>query len=210
MLLAIAGAGPVAQAFGKALRESGFEIACVASRDLDHARVAATFIGTIAVPYREIASRASHALIAVSDRAITPVAEEIARNGGKLQTALHTCGSYGPEALAPLAASGVSRGAIHPFQTIRDATQGAAALKSAAFSICGDQIALSFAETIASALSGNILRIEPEGRPLYHAAAVMASNYIAAIMDSAENLMRLAGVSNEHARRALAPLARTG
>ncbi|MGH9558161.1 MAG: DUF2520 domain-containing protein, partial [Bryobacteraceae bacterium] len=42
----------------------------------------------------------------------------------------------------------------------------------------------------------------------YHAAAVMASNYIAAVLDSAEQLMLLAGVPKANALRALAPLAR--
>jgi predicted short-subunit dehydrogenase-like oxidoreductase (DUF2520 family) len=147
--------------------------------------------------------------VAVSDRAIAPVAEELARKNGRLRVALHTCGSYGSEALAPLNAVGVSCGGIHPLQTIRDASQDAAALRGVAFAVSGDSQALSWAEGIATALGGQVLHIRADARHLYHAAAVMASNYIAALMDSAEQLMLLAGVPKEDTLRALAPLART-
>jgi predicted short-subunit dehydrogenase-like oxidoreductase (DUF2520 family) len=209
--IAIAGAGPVAQAFGRALEERGIRIACAASRDPSHARAAAAFIGggCLAVPYRDIPLHASHVLIAVSDRAIEPVAEELASANGRLRVALHTCGGYGPEVLAPLDAAGVSCGGIHPLRSIHDAGQGAAALPGSAFAVCGDSQALSWAARIATALGGQILHIEPGARHLYHAAAVMASNYIAALLDSAEELMSLAGVPRVDARRALAPLART-
>jgi len=209
--VAIAGAGPVAQAFGRALQECGIGIGCIASRNLSHAKAAAVFIGgsAHAVPYRDIPLHASHVLVAVSDRAIAPVAEELASGNGRIRVALHTCGSHGPEVLAPLQAVGVSCGSIHPLQTIRDASRGAAALRSAAFSVSGDSHALDWAEEIATTLGGQVLHIKPGDRHLYHAAAVMASNYIAALLDSAEQLMLLAGVPKEDALRALAPLART-
>lgn len=208
--IAIAGAGPVAQALGKALQDCGFGIACVASRDLNHAKAAADFIGgdAHAVPYRDIPFHASHVLLAVADRAILPVAEELASSNGNLRVALHTCGNYGAEVLTPLTKVGVSCGGIHPLQTIRNPTQGAIALRSAAFAVSGDAEAIHWAEELATALSGHILHIRPDARPLYHAAAVMASNYIAALMDSAEQLMLAAGVPKQDALRALAPLAK--
>lgn len=207
--IGIAGSGPVAQAFGRALIERGVAIECIASRDIGHAESAAKSLvdGVKAVSYRDLASYATHIIIAVSDRAITPVAEELASAAGKLRVALHTCGSYGPEVLAPLSVAGVSRGAIHPLQTIRDA-KGANGLRNAAFAISGDSAALGWAEEIATLLGGTTLRIKPDGRHFYHAAAVMGSNYIAALLDSAEQLMIIAGVPKRDALRALGPLAR--
>ena len=208
--VAIAGAGPVAQAFGRALCDSGTAIAWIASRNLTHARSAAEFISatTLVIPYAELASHASHVLIAVSDGAIEPVARELARSKGKLRVALHTCGSYGREVLRPLAETGVACGAIHPLQTIQEPARGAAALRMAAFSVSGDPPALEWAEQIAATLSGRSLHIRGEARTLYHAAAVMASNYIAAVLHGAEELMLRAGVPESDALHALAPLAR--
>jgi predicted short-subunit dehydrogenase-like oxidoreductase (DUF2520 family) len=209
--IAIAGAGPVAQAFGKALRGCGIRIACVASRDLSHAKAAAAAIGgnPVVVPYSEVVLYASHALVAVADRAITPVAQELANGDGVLRVALHTCGNYGPEVLAPLRARGTSCGGIHPLQTIRHGSRGADVLEGCAFAVSGDPDACSWAEQIATALNGQVLRIRPEFRPLYHAAAVLTSNYVAALLDSAERLMVCAGVGKDDALRALGPLART-
>ena len=209
--VAIAGAGPVAQALGRAMQECGIGIGCIASRNLDHAKAAAVLIGggVLAVRYGDIPSMASHVILAVSDRAIVPVAEELASGNGRLRVALHTCGSYGPELLAPLNAVGVSCGGIHPLQTVRDASHGAAALRTSAFAVSGDVDALRWAEELATELSGRVLHIRPDARHLYHAAAVMASNYIAALLDAAGQLMLLAGVPKEDALRALAPLVRT-
>jgi predicted short-subunit dehydrogenase-like oxidoreductase (DUF2520 family) len=207
----IAGAGPVAQAFGIALQDCGIPIDCIASRNLQHAKVAAKRLGDSvrAVIYPDLSLRVSHVIIAVTDQAITPVAKLLASPNAKLGIALHTCGTYGPELLNPLNAIGVSCGTIHPLQTIQDATHGAAALRDAPFAVSGAPDAVTWAEAIAAALSGHIVHIHPAGRPFYHAAAVMASNYMAALLDSAEQLMVLAGVPKTDAIHALAPIART-
>lgn len=209
--IAIAGAGPVALALGRALTERGTLVACVASRNPEHAEQAARFIGggARALAYAAIPEHATHVLIAVSDRGIAPVAASLAGVPGRLQVALHTCGSYGPELLAPLASAGVACGGLHPLQTLRDGAQGAAALPGSAFAVCGDALALAWAEAIVATLSGRVLHIAPDARQLYHAAAVMASNYLAVVLDCAEQLMRLAGVPPADALGALAPLART-
>jgi predicted short-subunit dehydrogenase-like oxidoreductase (DUF2520 family) len=57
-------------------------------------------------------------------------------------------------------------------------------------------------------LEGKPLLIAAGKRPLYHAAAVMASNYVVALIDSAVILMEEAGVEPELALRALGPLLR--
>ena len=116
----IAGAGPVAQAFGIALQDCGIPIDCIASRNLQHAKAAAKRLGDSvrAVIYPDLSLRVSHVIIAVTDQAITPVAELLASPNAKLGIALHTCGTYGPELLNPLNAIGVSCGTIHPLQTL--------------------------------------------------------------------------------------------
>jgi len=198
----------VAQALGRLLHARGEPIAFVASRNLEHARTAAAFIGpgVEALSYSEIAKRARRILIAVPDSALEAVAAMLALESGIV---LHTCGAQGPEALRSLAERGVSCGAIHPLQTISDPESGAAALDGAAFAISGDAPALAWAERIARAANGRILRIPAGRRPLYHAAAVLASNSITALLSAAQGLLIAAEVDPEEALRALGPLART-
>jgi predicted short-subunit dehydrogenase-like oxidoreductase (DUF2520 family) len=204
--IGIAGAGRVAQALGRLLAAQGEPVAVIASRSIEHARVAAAFIGpgVRAVSYPELAQNAGRILIAVSDSAIESVASALDMQSGVV---LHTCGNCGPEALRALGVA-VFRGAIHPLQTISDPGTGAAALHGAAFAISGDAPAVAWAEQIARAANGRILRISDERRPLYHAAAVMASNYITALLSAAQTLLIAADVNPDDALAALGPIAR--
>jgi len=122
--------------------------------------------------------------------------------------ALHTCGTQGPDALAALATRGVACGVLHPLQTIATPEQGVSALKGASFGICGDREAVEWARRIVELLDGEVLEIQPESQPLYHAAAVMASNYVVGLLDASLMLMREAGIERGQALRAIAPLVR--
>jgi predicted short-subunit dehydrogenase-like oxidoreductase (DUF2520 family) len=63
------------------------------------------------------------------------------------------------------------------------------------------------AERLVEGLGGRILRIAPGGKPLYHAAAVFASNYLVALLSVAERLLAEAGAGGEEGHEALAALA---
>ena len=99
-----------------------------------------------------------------------------------------------------------------PHQTVSTPEQGVADLPGSYFGITGDSFgvtgsdaALDWALDICNALQGHPLVIPAERRSLYHAAAVMASNYIVAIIDAAAALLVEAGVEPDRALPALAP-----
>jgi predicted short-subunit dehydrogenase-like oxidoreductase (DUF2520 family) len=206
--IGIAGAGRIGQALGRLLRERGEPVVAVASRNPDRAAVAAAFIGggVGAATYAQLPDRAGRILIAVSDDAVTPVAGILAASGMHRGAALHTSGVRGAEALAPLAARGVSCGALHPLQTVATREQGLQALPGVAFAITGEGPAVVWAERIVRLVGGQALRIGAGQRPLYHAAAVMASNYVVGLIDAAVALMAAAGVQEDAALAALQPL----
>ena len=208
--IGIAGAGRLGQALGRLLRERGEPVVAIASRDLAHARAGAAFIvGVEAVSYTELPARASRVLICVADDAITPVAHILADAGMRTGAALHTCGALSAEALAPLSEAGVSRGTLHPLQTIPTPERGLEALLGISFAIDGGGPAVAWAERIAKLLGGHVLRIAPEARAIYHAAAVLAGNGAIGLLDAAVILMSSAGVEEKDALRALGPLVRT-
>jgi predicted short-subunit dehydrogenase-like oxidoreductase (DUF2520 family) len=201
----------MAQALGKLLREEGFPVVCIASRTMTHAEAAAAFIGPEIRPvsYSGLIPLASRILMAVPDSAISDVSDMIARAGITGGIALHTCGTLGPEALSGLMERGVACGTLHPLQTVADAQQGVHSLRGCAFAIDGDEQAIDWATHIVTCLRGEVLRIPQDRRPLYHAAAVMASNYVVGLMHAAQQLMNMAGVDEKTALRALAPLLRS-
>lgn len=209
--IAIVGSGRVARALGRVLGEAGAEVRAIASRDLSHARAAALFIGGAkieAVQFSAIPRHASRVLIAVNDAAVSEVAERLAQ-AGFAGIALHTAGSQGPGALAPLAARGVATGVLHPLQTFPTPEQGAAALPGSYFAVSGDAAAVAWGKQLIDIARGHTLSIAPERWPLYHAAAVMASNYQVTLFDAALEILEQAGVPRPEGLAALAPIARS-
>ena len=96
--LAIVGAGRVGRALGRRLRELGWKIGAVVTRNESSARRAVRFIGA-GTPLPSISRRIVQStciLIATPDSAIASVAEELARVGGeelKGHVILHTSGA---------------------------------------------------------------------------------------------------------------------
>ena len=209
--IGIAGTGRVAQALGRLLRESGQPVVSVGGRSAAHARAAAEFVGNSVtpLPFSELSRHASRLIVAVPDSVITEVAAAIASTGSGEGVALHTSGTVGPEALNPLKLRGFACATFHPLQTIADPAEGVAALRGIAFATCGDEPAMAWAEQIAHLVNGFVIHVRAERLPLYHAAAVMASNYLVGLTSAAQTLMERAGVEKEMSLRALAPLART-
>jgi len=204
----IVGAGRMAQALGRLLREHGDVPVVIASRSKKSAETAAAWIGAAPVSLEEITKQTKRLLIAVSDDGLPEVASKLAGLGLQGATVLHTCGSQGPETLSELSKAGNSVGVLHPLQTIPTAVEGVAALPGSAFAVAGDAEAVSWAEELVELLDGKCLRIESRRWPLYHAAAVMACNYQATLVDAALELLEQAGLSRTAALSAIAPLVR--
>ncbi len=200
--IGIVGAGRVGRALG-ALLGRRHEIWIASPRS---AARAAAFIGGGARPAAvgELAERCSHVIVAVPDAAIGAAAAEL--SGGRVATALHTCGSLGPSALAPLPQQGVSCATFHPLQTFASPARAVERLPGCAFGICGTGAALAWALELCAELSGAPLVVAEENLALYHAAAVVAGNYAVGLVDVAVMLMEQAGMERESALQALAPL----
>ncbi len=196
--IAIAGAGRVAQALGRLLADRGEPVAAIGGRNPERTAAAAAFLGHGVRPLTITAlpAAAARILIAVSDAAIPEVARLLAGAGMRSGAALHTCGVMGAEALAPLAEAGVCCGAIHPLQTFATPEDGLLALPGSAFAIDGGPAALAWARRIAQIAGGEAICIPASARALYHAASVMASNYVAALLDAAAILMKEAGAQS--------------
>ena len=139
-------------------------------------------------------------VLAVSDHAITPVSAILARDSPGVPV-LHASGATEVAALEPLARAGCPVGGLHPLA----AATSPEALRGVWWGVEGDGPARQLATRIVAAADGRVLEIPAGARPLYHAAAVLASNALVALLGTAERVMARAGVEN--ARPALAALA---
>lgn len=205
--LGLVGTGRVAGALALCLRERGVRVVAVAGQSPEAVAVIAEMAGgSAACRIADIASLASHLVVAVKDDAIESVAGELQRATAAPKVAIHTSGATGPDALQPLLARGTAIGVLHPLQTIPDAKTGAAALPGSSWAYAGDSEAERCALELIDILGGQPLRIRRERWLFYHAAAVLASNYQVALVDAALELMEGAGVSHHQALHALTPL----
>ncbi|MCL6650666.1 MAG: DUF2520 domain-containing protein [Chloroflexi bacterium] len=199
----------MAQALGRLLLQRGQPVLLVAGRSPERAAAAAAFIGPSVEPVtlEALAARATHIVVAVSDSAVREVAERLVAAGTRARVVLHTAGSLGAEALGVLSASGVSTGMLHPLQTVPTPEFGVAVLPGSFFAVEASGDALSWARHIVALLDGRLLTIEAGKHALYHAAAVLASNGVTALLDAAIRAATGAGICEADARASFSSLA---
>ena len=150
-------------------------------------------------------------LLAVRDDALGPLVESLARSGavGRGHVVLHLSGALSCAVLAPLAEVGAATGSMHPLMTVsQEPARAAKHFRGAAFVLEGALEAVAAADGLVCRLGGVPLTIAPEAKPLYHAGAVFASNYVVTMVAVALRLLESAGLAREAALAALLPLAR--
>lgn len=176
--LGILGGGRAAWAFGSAWRRIGWPVAGVWLREESTSRLPEL----LAVPRREIDELdADLLLVAVSDRAIAEVAARIPENRAIV---FHASG-------AMLSVRGGF--SLHPLRSLPPVGQPSDLADTL---LVFEGAHRDIAENVTSAIGARFAEVAPEAKALYHAAAVFGSNYVAAVLDVAERLMREAGVAN--------------
>lgn len=187
----IIGPGRAGTSLGLALSRAGWEVLPTLGRD-DDVRAAAQ--GTDLV------------LIATPDHAIAEVAHAVVPN--ERAVVAHLSGSAG---LNPLSAHR-RRAVLHPLVALPDPERGAERLVGAWFGLAEDGDPL-VAEAVAS-LRGRIVHVPETGWARYHAAAVIASNHLVALLGQAERVAASVGAPIEAfldlARGSLADVAELG
>ena len=149
-------------------------------------------------------------ILAVPDSALREVAYDLSMTGPAPPgcAVFHLSGALSTEVLAPLHALGYACGSLHPLQAVADPFLAPDRLIGAAFALAGEPAAVAAGRRLVDALGGQPLVIPPQFRPIYHASAVVASNYFIALIAFAVRLMAEAGVQEEQAVPALLPLIR--
>lgn len=149
-------------------------------------------------------------ILAVPDDVLHDVANQVARDGATPSpcVALHLSGALSTDVLTPLHTAGFTVGSLHPLQTVADPWSGTERLRGCAYAIAGEPGALTVARGIVAALEGRPLVIPPALRPLYHAAAVFASNYVLVAAATVARTLAEAGITEQDAVAAALPLMR--
>ena len=206
------GSGVLGTALGVILHRHGAIIEAVTGRDAGRVATAAARIGCRpAQGVVDAVRTASWVLIAVPDDGIAQVAEVIATAWkDHLPTGaavIHVCGTLGTHALHATAAVGAATGVCHPIQSLMNLEAALEWLPRSCFGISGQGLGLQAARQIATHVSGTFVEVDDAHRPIYHAAACVASNYLTVLLEAAGGLLvEGAGLSFHEALQALGPL----
>ena len=165
----IVGLGRAGQSFARALEEAGWPTPTRFARGAE--------IGAIG-------AGADLVIVATPDAAIADVAGAIEARPDVVVA--HLAGSLGLDVLG----DHPRRASLHPLVALPDDVTGAARLKGAWFAVSGDPLA----REIVVALGGRSFTVDDGNRARYHAAAVVASNHLVALLGQAERIGAPAGV----------------
>jgi predicted short-subunit dehydrogenase-like oxidoreductase (DUF2520 family) len=208
--VAIVGCGTVGTALGGLLSAAGYPIIGVSTLRADTARKAADRLGAkrfSLLPW-EITPEAEVVFITTPDDAIEPTCRAIAQKRGfaKNRIVLHCSGALASSVLAPARTCGAFVASLHPLQSFASVEQAERLVPGSYCTVEGDGPALPVARRIVEDVGGRLLEITPEGKTLYHAAAVVASNYLVTLVHLALTLNHLAGIPPGVSFTALRPL----
>ena len=191
----IVGAGAVGTALGLAISRAGWPVTAVASRDAGH-RDRFTGLVPTARAFIEpgtVIDEAELVILAVPDDAIGAVVEPLRLFSG--QTMVHTSGLLGAQVLSPALAAGSHIGAFHPLVSFTsDVERSVAGLSGATIALEGDDAIIGLLADLAEAIGGVAVRLPPGTKPAYHAAAVLASGGLVALLDAIVTLGAAAGL----------------
>jgi predicted short-subunit dehydrogenase-like oxidoreductase (DUF2520 family) len=195
--LALVGPGRAGTTLALALLDYGWTVSAVAGRAPDAASTAAAAmcLDTRASLVSEAGYGAGLVIVATPDRAIEQAATTVAPSLEPDALVIHLAGSRGLDALAGLkdARPDVRIGALHPLQSFPSATSGVERIDGAWAAVAGD----AQTKDIAIELGLRPFELADADRPRYHAAAVVASNHVVALLGQVERLANSAGVPFE-------------
>ena len=126
-------------------------------------------------------------VMATPDGAIAEAARAIRPRDGAVVA--HLSGAAALDVLAPHR----RRASVHPLVALPNAAIGARRLRGAWFALAGDPMGSELVE----ALGGRAFAVDEADRVSYHAAAVIASNHVVALLGQVERLADAVGVPFE-------------
>lgn len=204
--LSFIGAGTLGTALSKACASAGYRVLSIHSRTFENAaRLAGSLPQAEAVPHPSDATSADVTFLTVPDDAIAAVCESVAWPTSS--SVVHCSGALSLDVLNSAAQTGAATGSLHPLQTFAAGAEGAARLSGIAYALEASNNELrDTLQELVEALGGRPQWIRSSDKPLYHASAAMASNYLVALLGDASRLWESFGLSRDSGLRSLLPL----
>ncbi len=204
----IIGAGAVGRSIALALFHNRVKINSIYS---EHGKSARFLAKKVRCATRGMLKKSSSlseiVIIVVPDRRIRDVAVSLSQNIGSLRNRIvfHTSGALTSDELEILRKKGAVVASFHPLQTFSCAKKQTL-LKNIWCAVEGDKKAVSVARVFGNKIGMNIFTIAKKDKPLYHASAVFASNYLITLLSVVEELSEHIRIPKKNIWKIYSPL----
>lgn len=207
MKIGFIGAGKVGTALGDYFHQKGLDLSGYASRSLQSAKEAAQFTNSIFYStYEALIADSDIIFLTVSDGAISNVWNLIKEIPMQDKIFCHCSGSISSQIFSDIHTKGAFGYSIHPLLAIHSKKHSYDNLTHAIFTIEGDQTHLDTMMYLLENLGNPVQNIPTDAKPLYHAAAVFASNHVVALAKVSMDLLINCGFDESSALSAITPL----
>ncbi|MDP2262330.1 MAG: DUF2520 domain-containing protein [Hydrogenophaga sp.] len=201
--LNVIGCGRVGTTLATLLQRAGVcQVQDLFSRTFDTAQAAAQFVGAgTAVAHMADMRPAEVWMLSVPDTQVAAAAGELSRSAGlfppsngRAPTVFHCSGFLPATALGALQALGWQAASAHPVMNFANPAQCVSQFRGTPCGLEGDEQAVTLLRELLSAIGGECFSVPTESKPLYHAAAVFSSNFMAVLQAIAQEGWAAAGV----------------
>jgi predicted short-subunit dehydrogenase-like oxidoreductase (DUF2520 family) len=207
MKAAVIGTGRVGSAFAHLLSKRGIELLYLYDIDHSAAEKAAEITEALNIhdwdEFKKLSKKVDLIIITTPDDLIEETAEKL--EAAEDQYLMHMSGLLGADILPKNIKGAFS---MHPLCSVSSFSEGTDILADALFTLEGSRSSLDFAKKLAEKLKAEYLTIKAEFKPLYHAAAVLASNYFLTLLNESFALLERAGLNSDRLKKELIGLSR--
>ena len=207
MKVGFVGAGKVGCSLGMLFESTQHNLAGFYSRTSSSALDAADFTKSKHFQNLEtLIEESDTVFITVPDDAISTVWDSIKHMSIAGKMICHCSGSLSSNIFKDIEETGAFGFSVHPLLAVSDRYKSYQELPKALFTIEGDA---NHIDEIKALLEGSGLKstvIKADVKTRYHGAAVMCSNLVVALIQAAEDELRICGFSEDQLSDAIAPL----
>lgn len=200
------GAGITGTALAMGLNCKGYPVVAVGSRSRPSSLKFASRVRGCKVydSAQDVADAADVVFITTSDSYIAPTVGGICWHQG--QGVVHCCGSESTDILEPAKENGALTGTFHPLQTFAGVENALENFPGSTIAIEAKPPLLETLKDFATALGARWIELKARDRVLYHASAVIASNYLVTLVKMAAEVWQAFDIPQQQALKALLPL----
>lgn len=210
--LSVIGCGSAARTLARLWQDAGiFRIGGILNSSPGSTREAVAFIGagTPAITIEELPASDLY-MIGCPDDSIRQCCARLADSTLSFDEAavFHLSGALASSELDPVRQKGASVASVHPVMSFADPAKAISDFDGTWCGLEGDDSALALLEPAFESIGAGCFRIEAPGKSLYHAASVMACNYLVTLEELSLQTFEAAGIGRETALQILAPILR--